>query len=374
MSAPPSIKAWCSKAFNWPVLAKSRWHWVDYLRGIAILLVVYRHALLGIQYGNIHVSPILERANMIFFSFRMPLFFILSGIFIGGSMARKSLSQLIGSKFENLLYPYIIWSIIQITLQILLAGSTNSNRTWIDYSYILYQPRDLDQFWYLPALFNCSVIYLLVKDQLKPPAWTQLALGLGLYLLAPYLQSVSMLSDWMRFYVFFALGDGVATFFFKESSQRFLKNPWSLVGIAPFFVLAQLFYLSQDESVYLNSIAGQLEFLAIALIGCLSMIILSFRLQSWNALPFLRVLGFHSLYIYVMHVMIAAGSRVILIRLFGIHNPYILLASGIFFGVTLPVIFYNLLVENNILWFLFSYRKKKPKAAPAPASREALAS
>jgi fucose 4-O-acetylase-like acetyltransferase len=311
---------------------------------------------------------------MIFFSFRMPLFFILSGIFIGGSMARKSLSQLIGAKFENLLYPYIIWSIIQITLQILLSGSTNSNRSLIDYSYILYQPRDLDQFWYLPALFNCSVIYLLIKDKLKPAAWTQLALGLGLYLLAPYLQKVSMLSDWMRFYIFFALGDGIANFFFRDSSQRFLKNPWALVGIAPFFAIAQIFYLSQDESVYLNSVAGQLEFLAIALIGCLSMVILSFRLQSWNALPFLRVLGYHSLYIYVMHVMIAAGSRVILIRFFGIHNPYILLTAGIFFGVTLPVIFYNLLVENNIFWFLFSYRKKKPKAAPAPVSKEALAS
>jgi len=361
-----AFRSWCSRAFNLPVLAKSRWHWVDYLRGIAILLVVYRHALLGIQYSHIHIPEALERANMIFFSFRMPLFFILSGIFIGGSMAKRSMKQLIGIKFENLVYPYLIWSFIQITLQILLSGSTNSQRSLIDYTYILYQPRDLDQFWYLPALFNCSVIFLLIKSKWNPNKWAHLALGLGFYLLSPYLQKVSMISDWMRFYFFFVLGDSISSFFFSESSQRFLKNPWSLLLIAPFFAGAQIFYLSQDENFYLNAPLGQLEFLAIALIGCLSMVILSFRLESWNALSFLRVLGYHSLYIYVMHVMVAAGVRVIFTRVFGVHDPAILLLSGIAFGVTIPVIVYNLLIEDHIFWFLFSYhRNKKKKPAPA---------
>src|SRR5579872_1534646 len=236
------MKSILSKAFNVPVLAKSRWYWVDYLRGIAILLVAYRHALLGIEFSHVAVPEGLERANMIFYSFRMPLFFILSGVFIGGSMAKRTVKQLIGIKFENLLYPYLIWSFIQITLQILLSGSTNSQRTWIDYTYILYQPRDVDQFWYLPALFNCSVIYLLIKSKWNPPAWSQLTLGLVLYLAAPFVQQISMISDWMRFYVFFALGDGIASFFFKETTQRFLKSPWTLVGIAPIFAAAQLFY------------------------------------------------------------------------------------------------------------------------------------
>jgi len=170
------------------------------------------------------------------------------------------------------------------------------------------------------------------------------------------------------------LGDGIAAFFFKDSTQRFLKNPWALPGIAPLFAAAQLFYLSQPEDVYLNTVAGQLEFLVIALIGCLSMVILSFRLQSWNVLSWLRVFGFHSLYIYVMHVMVAAGVRVVMTKFGHVTNPYLLLGSAIFFGMTLPVIFYNFLVENGPLWFLFTYRKKKPKSAPAPASREALAS
>ena len=112
------IRALVSKGFNLPVIQKSRLQWIDYLRGIAIILIVYRHVLVGIQRGNIEMPEILVSANMVFYSFRMPLFFILSGIFISRSLAKKSLNQIIGIKFENLFYPYLIWCFIQISLQI----------------------------------------------------------------------------------------------------------------------------------------------------------------------------------------------------------------------------------------------------------------
>ena len=80
------MKALLARLFNTSILTKSRYPWVDYLRGIAIMLVVYRHVLIGIQRSNLSVPQVLEDANMLFFSFRMPLFFILSGIFISGSI------------------------------------------------------------------------------------------------------------------------------------------------------------------------------------------------------------------------------------------------------------------------------------------------
>jgi fucose 4-O-acetylase-like acetyltransferase len=363
-AAQANRQNWFSKAFNLPVLQKSRLQWVDYLKGIAIILVVYRHVLIGIQRSGLTVSDQLVKANMIFYSFRMPLFFILSGIFISASMKKRSLGQLIFIKFENLLYPYLIWTFLQVSLQILFSHYTNSDRGLIDYTYILYQPRNLDQFWYLPALFNTTVLYMLVKAKLKPPAWAQLSVGLILYFVAPYFQGISMISDWMEFYLFFALGDAISVFFFKQSSQLFLKNPLTLLVITPVFILAQLWYLTKEEGYYLNEMTGRAEFLLIALTGCFSMFVLSFRLQSWNILSFLRVLGFHSLYIYVMHVFVAALIRIAFTNLLHIHNPYVLLFSGIAFGVTIPVVFYNLFIREGILWFLFSLHKTEPKSPP----------
>jgi hypothetical protein len=67
--------------------------------------------------------------------------------------------------------------------------------------------------------------------------------------------------------------------------------------------------------------------------------------------------------------MVAAGTRIILTRFLGIFNPVILLLSCIISGVILPIIFYNLLIKDNVFWFLFSFRKKKPIPAPVPDTK-----
>jgi fucose 4-O-acetylase-like acetyltransferase len=368
MAQQSYISRFIARAFHTSVLEKSRLAWVDYLKGIAIVLVVYRHVLIGIQRYTLSarehglalpdVPSWLEQANMVFFSFRMPLFFILSGIFISGSLAKRSLAMIVRQKFENLLYPYFIWVFLQVTLQIVLGPNTNSNRTLIDYTYILYQPRALDQFWYLPALFNTTLIYLLVKTRLAPPAWLQLLIGLGLYFLSadPRVHSISMLSDWMEFYIFFALGDTLSVYFFKDSTQRRLKNPYTLLVITPLFFATQVWYLAHITE------PGHADFLVIALIGCLSMFILSFRMQEWNTLSWLRIIGYHSLYIYVMHIFVAGLVRLICTKFLGIHNPFVLLLSGIGFAIVVPIVFYNLLILDGPLWWLFSFTRKQSAA------------
>ncbi len=373
-----SIQGTLSKAFGTDALKDRRLTWVDYLRGIAIILVVYHHVRVGIERSHIVIPEMLVNANMIFYSFRMPLFFVLSGIFINRSLSTKSTKQLSWIKFENLLYPYLLWSFIQVSLQIALSNFTNSDRDLTDYTYILYQPRRLDQFWYLPALFNATMVFLFIKKVLQPSLVVHLIIGLGFYILSPLIAKVSMISDWMSFYIFFAIGHVLSGIFFREQAQNFFKSPLSLVFIIPVFIIAQVFYLKYEVgqqtlavdaklsgAEYLFRIVNQLYFLLIALVGCITVFILSFRLAKWNRLSFLRVLGVHSLYIYVMHVMVVAFIRALLVHLVGIQNPVVLLIAGIFFGTTLPIIFYNLAVRNGALWFLFCPHKKRDCHSPA---------
>ena len=365
-------QSFISKAFNLPALKKSRLYWVDYLKGIAIILVVYRHSLLGIQSSGIKAPAYLENANLVFFSFRMPLFFMLSGIFASLSLQKRSVQRYIGSKFETLIYPYFIWVIIQVTLQIVLSGFTNSNRSVVDYTYIFYQPRNLDQFWYLPALFNATVVYVLIKKYITEKWWAFMMIALGFYFLSPYLQNISMLSDWMEFYIFFAIGDTISRLFFHEKAQSFFKNPFTLLLAIPFFIMAQMFYLS-NHMYYQTTATMRAEFLLIALVGCFTMLAFSFRLQKWNVASWLRILGYHSINIYVMHVMIAAFTRIFLTHVLAVHNPFIILGSCIVTGAILPVMIYNLFIHDHGLWFLFTYRRKKPKPElketnPTPSS------
>ena len=360
-NSQPKKITWVSKAFNLPALQKSRLYWVDYLKGIAIILVVYRHSLLGITNSGITSPAYLENANLMFYSFRMPLFFMLSGIFISRSLAKRSVKEFITSKFETLMYPYFIWVIIQISLQIALSGFTNSNRSFIDYTYIFYQPRNLDQFWYLPALFNATVVYLLIKKYITKKWWLLMTIALGFYFASHYLQNVSMLSDWMEFFIFFALGDTISKFFFHEKAQQFFKNYRTLLLALPVFAAAQIFYL-KNGMYYQTTSVMRAEFLLIALVGCFTMLALSFRLQCLNLFSWLRILGYHSIYIYVMHVMIAALTRNVMTHIFGVHNVFIILFTCIIMGAVLPVIIYNLFIYKNFGWFLFTYKKKHGKA------------
>lgn len=350
---------------------------MDYLRGIVIILVVYHHTFLGMERSGIDLPKTVGDANMMFYSFRMPLFFIISGIFVSVALASKTIKTIIWNKFNALLYPYIIWSFLQITLQIALSRYTNSDRTYSDYLYILYQPKQIDQFWYLPALFNATIVFLFIKSRFKIKAGYHLLLGVAFFLFAPFVSFNSLLSNWMRFYIFFVLGDILSGYLLDRKFQAQLKRPVFFLAILPVFIAAQYYYFhrigvrsleNDSASLYSNYTLYcfyEISFLVTCLVGCVTFILLSFQIERWNRLKWLRIVGFHSLYIYIMHVIIVAFVRIFFTRFSGIHNPVIILMTGICFGVVIPIIFYNL-VGRKYLWFLYSTKKpdRQNKVAP----------
>jgi uncharacterized membrane protein YcfT len=91
----------------------------------------------------------------------------------------------------------------------------------------------------------------------------------------------------------------------------------------------------------------------------------AFLLERWGKVSFLRVFGYHSLYIYITHVIIVGFVRMILTKVFHIYDPFVILGVGITVGVILPILFYNL-VGKRYLWFLFTTKKQKAKNIQAP--------
>ena len=110
-------------------LGDSRYAWIDYAKGICIILVTFRHVQEGLHApGAEYLYPGLKFADVFFFSFRMPLFFIISGIFLGGALKKKSVNEYIGGRFKTLVWPLLLWGSIQITLQLLFKGYVNADR------------------------------------------------------------------------------------------------------------------------------------------------------------------------------------------------------------------------------------------------------
>jgi len=357
------------------ILSRGRYPWVDYARGISILLVCYRHVFEGLV--NVGVGsnsyPLLKYSNIFFFSFRMPLFFIVSGIFLGGSLLRKGTGNYIGNRVQTILYPLLLWGSIHITLQLIFADYVNATayRQPTDYLSLILQPRRVEQFWYLNALFFVGVLYVLIKEYLKFNHWHQIILGLLMYAAAGYLHinniEVGFLIDVLFFYFFFAIGDLAADIFLNEKNYKFLSSAKTLLLLLPAFGLLQ-YYFTELNLKYQDDYFVQYKMPALyaitALVGGAFVLNVSFILQRLNIFRFLRVIGYHSLYIYVMHLMITAATRIMLVRVFGMENIPLLMLISVTAGIIIPIIFFNIM-EQLGAWWLFTLKRKEPRKVVA---------
>jgi fucose 4-O-acetylase-like acetyltransferase len=326
------------------------------VKAIAIILVVYRHVLIGIQRAGLDIASYWLTANEVVYSFRMPLFFMLSGLFFAKSLVKRTTGKFIGNKFDTILYPYFIWVFIQVTVQVVLSNYTNADRGLIDYAYILYQPRSIDQFWYLYALFNVSVVFALVYRYLTSNAWVLGILSVVMFQLSVLVEDIGLLHDLLYYFLFFYLGHLLSDVLLNPERHKIFYSVRLFLVLLPFFALTQWYWLTHQDMPLLL-------FAVISVLGSLFMINLAFLLAVRGWFPWLKVIGFHSLYIYVMHVLITAAVRIFFTNILHLRQPETILFLNIIIGSVLPVLLYNFMVQNGFRFLFHPPKKKKNPAA-----------
>jgi len=70
----------------------------------------------------------------------------------------------------------------------------------------------------------------------------------------------------------------------------------------------------------------------------------------------LRVVGYHSLYIYLMHLMLIAAVRIVLVKIFNIQYIPLIMFIAVSMGVIIPIFVYNISIRLGA-WWLFSLKK-----------------
>ncbi len=296
----------------------------------------------------------------------MPLFFMISGVLLNLSMKKLGLKDYVIKRAQYILYPYFIWTIIQITIQNLLPQFVNEKTGWQTYLSIIYNPREIEQFWYLHALFCIMVIYSVVKVKLKLSPAAHMFVGLVLFLISQYTYTHGIILyfvyDIIANYIFFATGDLISGYLFNKGNREKIASKKLLAFILPIFIALHYYYLINPE------VQTKPFILVIALSGIILMLNVSFLLENKKGLGLLKVLGANSLYIYLMHVMLMAGSRVVMIRFFHIDYIPFLLAASITIGLFVPVLAHFVLNKYGF-WWLFNPNRPvssvKPIAIPA---------
>lgn len=337
-----------------------RMEWVDYARGIAIILVVYRHTMVGLERSAQDVPAFLYNIQEFLVNVRMPVFFVLSGFFLSRSLLHKSKSELIKKKATSLLYPYILWTVILITMQIFLSTYTNSKRTAADYLYIITQPRELDHMWYLLALFNTSLALIFLSKWIRKYPWIHLSLAALLHFSSILVKDYSLISDLLYYYVFLAVGvqvSGTIADYDKKDNKTITK--WFLIAL-PFFIGGQFFWWYNIEARYEpKHNIYLLPFLLIILVACFVFYCGCRLLYSAGVAKWLNLVGKSSLHIYILHILIISTFRIVFLKIFGITNVYFLIVGSLLLGIALPILVYRLTKKWPSLQYLFTLEKPR---------------
>jgi len=351
------------------VLSGKRLPWIDYAKGISIFLVVYHHAFLGLKAAGLTVNTWLINTNMIVYSFRIPMFFMLSGVFIQQGIRKRGLKNYVKYRAKILLYPYLLWAFMEITIGYFLQRYANFPWRAKAYLYVLYDPKLMGPLWYLIGLFNVSVVYAILQTKMKLGGLGHLLLGIILYLLSPALSFNSMLQQFSIFYVYLAIGNLISRIILNHNSNRLFSSFKTFLVLLPFFIISQIYFIHHEnmDPFFMGIPDGlfswsrllsydwiAIQYFLIVIIGCMLMANICFALQQVGRLQFLRVIGFHSLYIYLLHMSIVFAVRTIFLYFFHYDNAIVVLSSQIAIACIGAVMIYNLCKHWGLI-FLYEF-------------------
>jgi len=310
-------------------MAQGRDAWVDYAKAIGILLVVYGHVARGVYNAGIPMDTALyERVDSIIYSFHMPLFFFLSGLFFLHSLDRRGPAALTANKIDTLVYPYVLWSLIQGLTEVVLSEYTTGSTT-LSEVLSLWDPRV--QFWFLYALFLAVLTAILVyRSEARPLLTAVLAASAVAYVYQDRIPSAWHSDYVVKNFVFFALGAWFSTV--KDRMSR-SPTPWAAAGVIAFVAAQYVFHVELGLDYADKGIAS----LLVAAISILAVTSVSMFLARTPA-PWVLALGGASMAIYVMHILTGSGARIILARLLGVQDAGIHLLGGCLAGVLLPML------------------------------------
>ncbi|WP_413732424.1 acyltransferase family protein [Sodalis sp. RH20] len=328
---------------------KNRKIWVDYAKALGITLVVIGHVNRGLMNAridtNTHISKMID--NYIY-SFHMPLFFFLAALFFSKSFERSGPSSFVANKAKVLLYPYIIWSLLQGGIEVLLSHYTNT-KTDISDVINLFQPRA--QFWFLYALFMVFMVSLLLRSisNNKRVDLFILLLSLCLYLVKNNLTNNYHLNYVTNNLFFFYLG--IVAVDYRENISKIKIN--FVVAFTSLLAFLALCYYFHNIN-HINLERDVLASLILALAGIFTCISISLSLSEILESKTLLLIGELSMPIYLLHIIAGSGTRVMLTKLTSLTNYHIHLLLGLLAGIVIPIIIYKISKKYHFM-FLFEF-------------------
>ncbi len=335
----------------------SRISWVDYAKGICIVMVVMMHSTLGVEEATGETSWM---GALVAFAkpFRMPDFFLISGLFLARVIDRPWRAYL-DTKVVHFAYFYALWVTIQFAFK---APVFAAEQGWMGVlqAYALAYVQPFGTLWFIYLLPIFFVVAKLTRGVSPLILWSLAAM---LEIADVHTGSV-VIDEFCAKFVYFYSGYAFAVYFFGFA-DTVRQNPREGVLL--------LFAWTIFQTQMLLGGWAELPFVSLALgfLGALAIITASVLLTSAGLAAFFRIAGERSIVIYLAFFLPMAVTRTLLVKFApGLDTGLMAFIVTAVAAVT-PLLFERL-IRNSALKFLFR-RPAWAKLSPTPASRPAKA-
>lgn len=317
--------------------------WLDYLRAFACFLVAVGHLLKSMpNAGIMEENWLLSGFVQVIYHFHVALFFFSSGYLFQRSAERCATLKAYGRKkllrLVDLVIPYIIFSVINYVIKVILGDSVNDAVTASLWETLLLSP--IAQMWYLYALAMVTLVTPAMRTNKGCAALVAAAVAVKVIGMFPAFRLV----DATNYILWHELWYVVGMLWAFKGIRMNLR--WTLLSAAVFTGVCALDFIQ-------GSLNGVLETVA-TLTGVL-MCVGFFQLVTEKRdrlSPVWSILARYILQIYLLHTIFAAGVRIVLMKL-GVMNAPIHLVLGFAASFVGPVVCAWIAERTKVLNLVF---------------------
>ena len=205
--------------------APGRLDWVDYAKGICIVMVVMMHSVLGVeaaagQTGFMHLVVMFAKP------FRMPDFFLISGLFLSVVIDRDWRTYL-DRKVVHFAYFYLLWVTIQFGFK---APSFAAETSW-HHVGLLYLESLIEPFGTLWFIYLLPVFFVVTKATRRTPPLPVWGIA-ALLEMAHVATGWTVIDEFCARFVYFYSGYLFADYVFALSDRARARPALALAGVA----------------------------------------------------------------------------------------------------------------------------------------------
>jgi uncharacterized membrane protein YcfT len=274
--------------------------WVDYAKGICIVMVVMMHSVLGVELAA-GETGFMHAVVMFAKPFRMPDFFLISGLFLGVVIDRDWRSYL-DRKVVHFAYFYVLWVTIQFGFK---APAFAAEQGWAHVG-MQYLESFIEPFGTLWFIYLLPVFFVVIKLTRNVPA-------IWVWGVAALLESAHVATTWTVIdefaarFVYIYSGYLFANHVIALSDRARAHPALALTGLATWAIVnGGLVALGYSELPIVSLVLG--------LAGAGAIITTGTLLARMQWLNFLRFFGEHSIVIYLAFFLPMASTRTLLLK------------------------------------------------------------